>query len=191
MFFVTLFLKPVSHYTALARRSSFIQSAVRSQEKYFIFVKMEYSTALSLRSHGEQGVATHCVLSRSYVEFMLEIACNLAALPSRSMRYHGSFIAFIAITRRSHDVVWDYTELLWRSYGAPTGLLSERRGTAFVLYILKTNAIPGGVLYDLTALPWRCLRSYCSHHGVLQFLERRERATIVWQGFNKLERDSK
>ena len=57
-----------------------------------------------------------------------------------SLRFHGVLVTTKAL--RSHGVVGDLTALLLRLYGASTALLLERGGTAFVLCMLKTNAVP-------------------------------------------------
>ena len=78
------------------------------------------------------------------------VHCDLTALPPHSLRSRGALTC---------SVVGDITALLWRSYGTFTALLLERRGTAFVLCMLKTNAVLRSSV-DFTALPRRS-------HGVL------------------------
>ena len=47
--YICICIKPLSHYKELACCFKIIQSAVRSQEKSFISMKMEYSTVFSRR----------------------------------------------------------------------------------------------------------------------------------------------
>ena len=151
-------VKPLSHYTALAQRSKMIRSAVISQEFFFIFVKMEYSTCSLLMATTVLLRSSHCILLQSYVEFLLAIACDLTALPQGCWRPYG---AAIAIVRRYYQ---------------------NAEGRRLFCSCSK-QTLSLGILCDLSVLPQRCLRSYCPHLGVLQFLERRGSATIVWQGF--------
>ena len=110
----TQYIKPLSHYTALAQRSKFIQSTVRSPEFFFIFLKWN-STALSLHSHGVLAAikallrSSHCVLSRCYR--VLDVDC---------LRSHGTSPAFMALLRRSHcdSVVHSLHNTPWQRRGS-------------------------------------------------------------------------
>ena len=125
---------------------------MRSQEQSFICVIMEYSIrrwdcvhtatkALPWRSH--------CVLSRSYVEFLLAIACDRTDLPSRSLQSHGALAALL--------------ETLLRCYGDRTSrdgvkfvhVQNKRRPSEFCRVLCDLTVLPRrfhGVAYDRTAL---------------------------------------
>ena len=87
-------------------------------------------------------LSSHCILSRSFVEFLLSSACDLTSLPLCSLRSHGALTAlletvrrcYMAIVRRSYQNAVPLRSM--GSQGAPMPLLaiilcSPRRSTIF------------------------------------------------------------
>ena len=140
-------------------------------------MKIEYSMALSLRSHSDQGVATELPLR--------SVAIIRGFLVGDCLRFRGASTAFIAIPRRFHGVVGYLTALLWRSYGARIN--TPRNGVCFDAHL--TNAVPrrSVAFYaisprcqgDPTALLQTVLRSP-RHSTIFKTpWDRRESATIL------------
>ena len=139
---------------------------------------------LSLRFHGDQGVATELPLR--FVAILRGIlvgdACDLTVLPLHSLRSHGVLTVLPLHSLRSHGVLTVLPPPSLQSHGVLTVLLAiVWRFHGALVRMLRDNVCfahtqnkhsPSAfccVLCDLTTLPRRCLRSHCSHLGVLQF----------------------